>query len=389
MLKFMRNKRIGIWLQNADTVRIHGLLDDDIYSLEVVLSVRLSDLEIRSIDGKWNRWTTPECRRAVPFLQDAVGFGITSEDFSQSINKIIGRKACRHFANLILECCDAAREAAMVVQWEKRRVDTADLGFDEFLAETPSKDVQTADARPKPGEKAPSRIETAESDRAVKGAAEGIVIDIHVHSSPASPCSSAPVDKLIREAKQIGLHGICITDHNYVWKSETIQDLRQKHGFLVLRGNEITTDQGDILVFGLDEDIRGIIRLEDLREKVSDTEGFMIAAHPFRGFLTFGIGELGLTPEKAMERPFLKLIDAVEVLNGKVTKKENEFALNVAKGLGLPVTGGSDAHEVDEVGTYATQFHREIENEKDLIEALKSGDYAAVAYRREWVSKEI
>ena len=80
-----------------------------------------------------------------------------------------------------------------------------------------------------------------------------------------------------------------------------------------------------MVVFGLEKEIKGIIKLEELREEVLMVGGFMIVAHPFRGFLTFGVGRLGLTPEKAMERPLFKLVDAVEVMNSKVTEKENDL----------------------------------------------------------------
>ena len=210
-----------------------------------------------------------------------------------------------------------------------------------------------------------------------------MVIDLHVHTYPASPCSSAPVDELIEEAKRIGLDGICLTDHNFVWDPGRVEDLRQKHGFLVMRGNEITTNQGDILVFGLENDIQGIITIEDLRSEVLEAGGYMIVAHPFRGFLVFGMGQVGLTTEKAMERPMLKQVDAIEILNGKVTDGENEFAGKVAAGLGLPATGGSDAHEVVEVGLYATLFSGRIRNEQELVRALKKGGFSPVAYRKE------
>ncbi|MCF8061373.1 MAG: PHP domain-containing protein [Deltaproteobacteria bacterium] len=203
-----------------------------------------------------------------------------------------------------------------------------------------------------------------------------------MHTSPASPCSSAPVDDLIREAVRIGLDGICLTDHNHVWRPETVDALRQKHGFLVLRGNEIITDQGDVIVFGLERDIQGITRLEDLRAEVLQAGGFMIAAHPFRGFLTFGVDKLGLTPEKAMQRKIFQYVDGVEILNGKVNEEENRFAGQVAQGLGLVLTGGSDAHEVEEVGRYATRLASPVRNEQDLIEALKKGQTAPVAFRR-------
>ncbi|MBW1945927.1 MAG: PHP domain-containing protein, partial [Deltaproteobacteria bacterium] len=167
------------------------------------------------------------------------------------------------------------------------------------------------------------------------------------------------------------------------WPYEAVEDLRQRHGFLVLRGNEITTDQGDMLVFGLEKDIRGIITLEELRKEVIEAEGCIIAAHPFRGFLTFGVGKLGLSPEKAMERPLFKWVDGVEVLNSKVTQKENALASRVAEGLDLTAIGGSDSHEVMAVGIYATSFSAGIRDERELIEALKKGDGCIpLAYRQ-------
>jgi hypothetical protein len=77
------------------------------------------------------------------------------------------------------------------------------------------------------------------------------------------------------------------------------------------------------------------------------------------------------------------LADAVEVLNGKVTDKENAFAAEVRKGLGLPGTGGSDAHELSEVGVYATQFADVIRNEEELLDALRRGDFSPVVFRKE------
>lgn len=383
MLKFQRNKLISIERKDEDTLSVHGVLDDDIYGLELDVSVSISQLEIRAINGKWNRWTTPECPRSTAFLKEALGFRIREADFSQKVHKIIGRKACRHYANLLMECCHSAREAAMTVLWEDERAKHPHLSFGDYM-----KGDRWTSLKEGPGGLDLSTMshprKEAKSSRASRPEASGgIVIDMHVHTNPASPCSTVSVDDLISEAKRIGLDGICLTDHNHVWDPGALEDLRQRHGFLILGGNEITTNQGDMLVFGLEREIRGIIKLEELREMVLIAEGFIIVAHPFRGFLTFGVGELGLTPEEAMERSFFKYVDAVEVLNGKVTTKENAFASKVAEGLGLPTTGGSDAHEVVEVGLYATRFSVSIRDEKGLLEALKTGNYSALAFRNE------
>ena len=383
MLKFARNKMVGIERKEPDTLLVHGILDDHIYSIWLDVSISIPDLEIRTIEGDWNRWTTPECPRAISFLQEAVGLRLEEEGFSQKVHKIVGRKACRHFANLLLECSHSAKEAFMVVKWEEARTGNEELTFEDYVRGNIQESKKVVPAADVSDEEPSSRKEQRAERAAHKNISGGMVIDLHVHTSPASPCSAAPVDLLIEEAKRIGLDGICLTDHNYVWDKAVVEDLRKKHGFPILRGNEITTDQGDVVVFGLEKNIKGIIKLEELRQEVTKAGGFMIVAHPFRGFLTFNVGQLGLTPEKAMERSLFKQVDAVEVLNSKVTVKENSFASEVAAGLGLPGTGGSDAHEVTEVGIYATRFADLIEDEKGLIEALKGGDYSPVAFRRE------
>jgi predicted metal-dependent phosphoesterase TrpH len=395
MLKFARNKVIGVTRKDADTLSIHGVLDDDIYGLEIDLCVGIKDLQFLSIAGKWNRWTTPECPGAIPFLQEAKGFYI-DEEIGNKINKTVGRKGCRHFANLLIECCYAATQAAKVARWEDAKAASRDLTFERFLAQEaeggstvgeriPLQDQVSASSSP------PQRVEVIRGEQRDEGPSHGrpesstggFVIDLHVHTSPASPCSCAAEDLVIEEAKRIGLNGICFTDHNHVWSPARVQDLSQKHGFLVLRGNEITTDQGDVLVFGLEKDIKGIIKLQDLRKEVLGVGGFLIVAHPFRGFLTFSADQIGLTHERAAQRPLFQWVDAVEVMNGKVTEKENRFAAKVAESLGLPVTGGSDAHELAEVGVYATRFSANIQTEAELIQALESKEYVPVAFRSE------
>jgi predicted metal-dependent phosphoesterase TrpH len=377
MLKYMRNKLISVAREDEDKLSVYGVLDDDLYGLWIKVGVSLSGMKIISIEGDWNRWTTPECWRAIEPLQEAVGICI-EPGLRQKVQKSIGRSACRHFANILLECCHAARETAEWIRDQNQETERPE----EAISSNTSQEISTA---PQRGHEERERKKEGQVVRIKRS--EGMIIDLHVHTSTGSVCSSAPVDDLIEEAKRIGLDGICLTDHNHVWEPGALEDLRQRHGFLILGGNEITTDQGDILVFGLGKDIKGIIKLEELKEEVLAAGGCMIVAHPFRGFLVFDVAQLGLTPEKAMERALFKYVDAVEVLNSKVTESENDFAARVARGLGAPVTGGSDAHDVQEVGLYATWFPGIITNESDLIEALKQGNCEPVAYQRGWKEK--
>ena len=73
MLTFARNKLVSVAVKDRDRLSIHAILDDDIYGLEMDLDVGIENREILAIAGKWNRWTTPECSRAIPFLQEMKG----------------------------------------------------------------------------------------------------------------------------------------------------------------------------------------------------------------------------------------------------------------------------------------------------------------------------
>jgi predicted metal-dependent phosphoesterase TrpH len=201
-------------------------------------------------------------------------------------------------------------------------------------------------------------------------------IDLHTHTSPRSPCSNIDPLDLVREAARLHLDGICLTEHQVLWRPDEVAELAREADLEIFRGNEFTTNQGDILVFGLEKDIKELLAIEELRDHVVAAGGFMIAAHPFRGFKTFGIGQLQMTVEQACSRKVFEFVDALEIRNGGVSDEDNGMAAQVATRLGLPGTGGSDAHEVDEVGRWVTDFERSIESEQELVEELRAGRFS-------------
>lgn len=198
-------------------------------------------------------------------------------------------------------------------------------------------------------------------------------LDLHLHTTAYSPCSTMTPEQLMTAAKVAGLDGVCITEHNHIWKPDEARALSREHGLAVFRGVEVTTIGGDILVFGVDEDFdEGIWTAAKLKAKVDAAGGLAIAAHPFRGFLVFGFGELQLDMEEAIDNPTFHAVHGLEVCNSMVTDQENDFARQVAEELGLLMVGGSDAHKPEAVGTCVTQFQDRLADEKDLVEALRN-----------------
>ena len=192
-------------------------------------------------------------------------------------------------------------------------------------------------------------------------------------------------DQLIIRAKSVGLDGVCLTDHDHTWGEDFIARLRDKHDFLVIGGAEISTDEGDILVFGFHESVRDIYDSYELREKLDDCGGVMILAHPFR----FDPGLVGRyfaskeknnhssqdILEKVGRRDVFSIVDALEVCNGQSGRQEKVFTKLVADQVSLRGTGGSDAHATLGVGNCYTVFEEPVTNERDLIDQIKSGSF--------------
>ena len=211
------------------------------------------------------------------------------------------------------------------------------------------------------------------------------VLDMHVHSAVASSDSTLNPHKLPELARAAGLTGVNISEHDKMWERHLRAEYRERHtDFFVNFGMEISTDLGHMLAFGLPAYISGIRRAEQLRVELDAVGGFLIVAHPFRHVFDNVTAmrkdsvPFELTPAEAARLPVFQLADAIEIANGCNTPRENYFAYEVARELGLPTTGGSDAHSESGIGYYATGFERELRSEADLLEELHAGRFEAV-----------
>ena len=221
------------------------------------------------------------------------------------------------------------------------------------------------------------------------------LFDLHIHTTKGSSDSSLTPEDMVLEADRLGLRGLCITEHAGPWDRHEFQKFAALHSVVLIRAMEVETDLGHMLAFGLDKYQAGFNKAAELRKAATAAGGFVITAHPFRGVLSGPLpdgrrnrsraliyqsvpDELPDAPEDALGHPVFKLADAVEVANGGTADRENEFAFKVAGMLGLPVTGGSDAHSHHGLGKFVTEFRDEITTEAEFLKALHSGQYHPV-----------
>jgi predicted metal-dependent phosphoesterase TrpH len=189
-----------------------------------------------------------------------------------------------------------------------------------------------------------------------------MLIDTHLHESKYSSDSHISLLEIVTRAMEIGLDGICITDHESNEIMEEAHKLARESKFVILVGAEILTHEGDMTVFGLDELPKNKIHAHELIEIVNKKGGVAVSSHPYRQN-NRGMGD---------HIRNLQMLGGIEAFNGSTPPDHNYKAYKLSLELNIPALGGSDAHNRQQVGKYVTVFPDGIRTEKDLIEAIKS-----------------
>ena len=212
------------------------------------------------------------------------------------------------------------------------------------------------------------------------------VFDLHVHTTRGSSDSSLTPEQLLERALELGLDGVCLTEHGGGWERHEIDRAFSSESLTVIGGLEVETDMGHVLVFGMRSYVAGMNTVRDLRKAVDRAGGVMVSAHPFRNLFDQKHNSVNLVfpdhserPHTAVEasgHPLFTLVDEIEVANGGNTEEENEFAVDLARTLEMTGTGGSDAHSLHGLGGYVTIFDGDVRSEADLIDGLRAKVFA-------------
>lgn len=210
-----------------------------------------------------------------------------------------------------------------------------------------------------------------------------MILDLHTHSE-ASEDSRAPVETYLkwleRKRALLPIDGFVLTEHRQWDPHADYRALEDKYGLLILRGAEVETDYGHVLVYGVNNDIARRfdftnvhLPAQELIPAVAHMGGIALPCHP-------GRPTIGLC-EHYEKRPPIEGVVAVEALNGGSRRGENERVQQVIERYGYRSVGGSDSHLVSFIGICATEFDRDIGSIEDLVEALQMDGYRPVDFR--------
>ncbi len=193
-------------------------------------------------------------------------------------------------------------------------------------------------------------------------------IDMHVHTCYSADSNLGLAD--IVQAVEDGLiDGLAITDHNEI---KGAQELQQFAPFPVIVGEEIMTEDGEIIGYFLSKRIEAGLPLLETINQIKEQGGLVAVPHPFDRLRT-----------SALKRNKLDLVtkylDMIEVFNSRnVFKQDNQLAQEFAEKAGLLKIAGSDAHTKPEIGAAWI----EIETFKGASDFLTKAQYATIIAKK-------
>jgi len=186
--------------------------------------------------------------------------------------------------------------------------------------------------------------------------------DLHIHTEYSMDCST-PLEKIISRCLKIGINCIAIADHGTIEGALKMQSIAP---FPVIVAEEILTLDGEIMGVFLKEGISSGLSVEQVISRIRAQGGLICVPHPFDKLLRHGLG--GKLPEA-----LAKQIDYIEVFNSRSLVRQPSIEARLfAEKHSIPVSAGSDAHNLGEVG-HAYVEMPEFNGKDEFLNALRKG----------------
>ena len=190
-----------------------------------------------------------------------------------------------------------------------------------------------------------------------------MLVDMHLHEKTYSPDSFQSLEDMVEKARKIGLDAICITDHDSMGLKKYAEEYSKKVDFPIFVGVEFFSLEGDITAFGIDSIPSRRLSAQQFIDYVAERGGVCFSCHPFRN------NNRGLEENLKV----VKKLTGVEVLNGSTDYAANKKAFEYCRELGIMPIGSSDAHDLEQLGKYATWFPNNVNSLRDFVAEIKKG----------------
>ncbi len=207
-----------------------------------------------------------------------------------------------------------------------------------------------------------------------------MILDLHCHSIKSDD-GRAKVPNYCQwiRARELPIDGFVLTEHRQFDRESDYSALARDFGLTILKGSEVETEYGHVLLFGVTEALTRAFDFADinlpLAQVIDEAErhgAVAVPCHPGRrrvGMFAH-IEEYGVPPG----------VRIVEIHNGGSRAREDELAKRMTRELGYLGIGGSDAHIVSHIGRCATGFPGRVSSASELAEALRAEDFEALNF---------
>jgi predicted metal-dependent phosphoesterase TrpH len=192
-----------------------------------------------------------------------------------------------------------------------------------------------------------------------------VLADLHMHTDHSHDCA-VPVADLLDYAEAQGIGAIAITDHNVFTGAQKAARLARDRDLVVIPGEEIKTQKGEVIGLFLEEKIERGLPMADTITAIREQGGVVYFPHPF--------DRLHTIPDAPTLHRHLPEIDVFEVYNARLLFEGfNDEALRFARKYNLTMGAGSDAHVLQGVGTGLVRM-RAFENAAEFLISLRSAE---------------
>ncbi len=208
-----------------------------------------------------------------------------------------------------------------------------------------------------------------------------MILDLHTHSIKSDD-GRAKVENYCQwiRSREIPIDGFVLTEHRQFDLESDYSSLAKSFDLCILKGAEVETEYGHVLVFGVTEALMGEFDFSDIHlplaqvvEAAARHDAVPVPCHP-------GRKRVGMSAHLA-QFGVPAGVRIVETYNGGSRDQEDAIAQAMAAEHNYLGIGGSDAHIVSHVGRCATRFPTDIRDERELVDALNAGDFEALTFR--------
>lgn len=177
--------------------------------------------------------------------------------------------------------------------------------------------------------------------------------DLHIHTTYSDGMGTAPA--VLESARRAGLAVIAITDHDDLRAARQARDLAPRYGIGVVPGVEITTAEGHLLAYWVEQPVPAGRPLIETLLRVGEQGGLCVAAHPTAQWV-HSLGAKAIW--RALQHPGAgRILIGIEVYNLNLPRLvNNRGAQALGHETGLAQLANSDSHMLPTIGLCHSEF---------------------------------